>query len=99
MRKTNDVVMLPKRERRDATYDEMRKCERCFGTIPLERQMNALYVCRIPKYCSDLCERRAANARYYINVRRQRYRNAKTLTALRAKRRKKKSTMTKQSDV
>ena len=58
-------VMIPSQGKREAAFDPKRLCERCWAPISRERQENALYIGRYPKYCSDVCAHRAASARYY----------------------------------
>lgn len=81
--------MLPADERAHAAYDPERRCEWCNGKISRDRQENALFIGRYPKFCDDVCAKRNANAKYYASRGRPLHAMKKRLRAQRRKRRKK----------
>lgn len=87
--RSGEEVMLPLEEREHAAYDPARECEWCGRKIPKERQENALFIGRYPKYHHDICAKRAANARYYASRGRPLLQYKKRLRKQRRKRRKK----------
>lgn len=60
-----DDYMLPLNKRGKIDIDLERRCVWCDSVISEDRQSNALYIARIPKYCSAACEKAACNRRQY----------------------------------